>query len=185
MSGVVDPTPSAGDELVRVVVGRIGRPHGVRGQVRVEVRTDDVDRRFAVGNRLIAASLGPLTVASTRRQGGHLVVGFVGVDDRSAAERLRGRFLEADVAVDEAPGAADEYYDRSLLDLQVVSVRQGEFAGRVKEVLHLPGQDLLVVADAAGREVLVPFVAAIVKLVDVKAGRIEVELPPGLVEADE
>lgn len=179
---------------VELVVGRIGRPHGVRGDVTVEVRTDDPDERFAPGRVLATdpAESGPLTVEQARWHSGRLLVRFAGVDDREAAENLRGVLLVVDSADLPPTGDPDEFYDHELIGLTVVTV-DGEKIGVVTEVRHL-GQDLLVIDPAArdhpdgdpgdpggyGGEVLVPFVAALVPEVDVAAGRIVIDPPPGL-----
>lgn len=178
-------------DQVELVVGRIGRPHGVRGEVTVEVRTDDPDDRFAVGRVLDTdpAASGPLTVEQARLHSGRLLVRFAGVDGRDAAEGLRGVLLVIDSADLPPTGDADEFYDHELTGLTVVSV-DGVKIGTVTEVRHL-GQDLLVIDRATGDlqtgdlgagdgELLVPFVAALVPEVDVAAGRIVIDPPPGL-----
>jgi 16S rRNA processing protein RimM len=181
-------------EHVELVVGRIGRPHGVRGEVTVAVRTDDPDDRFAVGRVLATdpAESGPLTVERVRWHSGRLLVCFAGIDDREAAEDLRGVLLVIDSADLPPSGDADEFYDHELIGLAVVTV-DGMKIGVVTEVRHL-GQDLLVIGRTAGDitgtvgqpggggddEVMVPFVAALVPEVDVAAGRIVIDPPPGL-----
>lgn len=168
---------------MRVVVGRIGRAHGIRGEVTVEVRTDAPEERFSPGAVLYPSGRAglpvELTVAGHRWQGGRLVLGLVGVADRTAAEALRGALLEADVDITDV--ADDEYHDLALVGL-AVRIADGAHLGRVREVLHLPGQDLLVVVDAEEREVLVPFVHEIVPEVDLAGGFVVVDLPPGLLE---
>lgn len=183
MSATADEQADERADLVRVVVGRIGRPHGLRGEVRVGVRTDEVQRRFEVGQSLLVGGGEYLTVTSARWQGSSLLVGFEGIDDRDTALALGGSWVEADVLVSELPSGPDEYFDRSLLGLVVVPVSGGEPVGRVEEVLHFPGHDVFVVKDESGGEVLVPFVSAIVTSVDLAAGIVEVDLPPGLKES--
>ncbi len=174
-------------EHVELVVGRIGRPHGVRGEVLVEVRTDDPDDRFAPGRVLATdpAEAGPLTIEQARRHSGRLLVRFAGIDDRDAAGDLRGVMLVIDSAELPPSGDSDEFYDHELIGLVVVTV-DGVKIGMVTEVRHA-GQDLLVIDRAAGDlgageagEALVPFVAALVPEVDVGAGRIVIDPPPGL-----
>ncbi|SDQ97491.1 ribosome maturation factor RimM [Thermostaphylospora chromogena] len=169
---------------MQLVVGRIGRPHGVRGEVTVDVRTDDPDRRFAVGSTLDTdpPSAGPLRVRSTRNHAGLLLVRFDGVDDRNAAEALRGTLLVVD-AEDLPPlDDPDEFYDHQLIGLAVWTV-DGERVGQVADVLH-HGQDLLVVRRGT-EEVYVPFVRALVPEVDLDGGRLVIDPPPGLLNADE
>lgn len=171
---------------MEVVVGRIGRAHGIRGDVGVEVRTDEPERRFVAGAvlRTEPEAAGPLTVTRARRHGGRLLVTFDEVSDRAAAEALRGVALLVDVDLGERPEDPEEYYDRHLVGLAVHD-RKGRALGRVDEVVHLPAQDLLAVTVHDGRQVLVPFVAAIVPTVDVAAGRLVVDAPPGLLDDDE
>lgn len=169
---------------MQLVVGRIGKAHGIRGEVSVEVRTDDPERRFFAGSALETdrAGLGALTVAAARPHSGRLLVAFAGVADRSAAEALRGVLLVADSASCGATGE-EEWWDHDLVGLAAVTVA-GEHLGEVVEVLHPPGPDLLVVhrGGEEGRELLVPFVATVVPEVDVAAGRLVVDPPEGLLD---
>jgi 16S rRNA processing protein RimM len=166
-----------------VTVGVIARPHGVRGDVAVDVRTDSPEQRFADGAVLTTepAQAGPLTVARTRWHSGRLLVQFAGVTDRTGAETLRGVRLLADLDEHVRPADPDEYYDHHLTGL-AVRTTDGTVIGEVAEVVHLPGQDLLAVRRADGCEDLIPFVAAIVPTVDLDAGTIVVEPPPGLLD---
>lgn len=220
---------------MQLVVGRVTRPHGVRGEVSVEVRTDDPDLRFSVGRQMATdpAAAGPLTVESVRWHSGRLLIRFDGIADRNQAEELRGTWLTLDSAEAGPTGDPDEFHDHELIGLAVVTT-SGEPVGRVTDVRHF-GQDLLVIEPAparspagpeagpdeagpdeggpagvgpvpagpaqagrgpggpalAGRarpggglgtELLVPFVAAIVPEVDVAAGRLVIDPPPGLLE---
>ena len=186
---------------MRVIVGRIGRPHGIRGDVVVGVRTDEPDLRFAVGATLGAGSNSDgtpdsgrpeLKVAGRRWHSGQLLVAFEGVADRDAAIELGGTWLSVDSA-ELPPAGPDEFRDHELIGLSVRTVA-GEVVGVVSDVLHY-GQDLLVVrppgstasgstapgstASAVG-ERLVPFVTAIVPEVDIASGVVVIDPPPGL-----
>jgi 16S rRNA processing protein RimM len=166
------------DVDVQVVVGRLARAHGVRGLVRIDVRTDEPDRRFADG-ATFATERGPLTLLSTRWHGSALLARFEGVDDRAAADALRGVLLEVEIADDERPDDPEEYYDHQLVGLAVQDVR-GDPRGVVSEVLHLPGQDLLAVVDPEDQERLVPFVRDLVTAVDLDRRVLVIDDPPGL-----
>jgi 16S rRNA processing protein RimM len=192
---------------VQVIVGRIGRPHGIRGEVMVGVRTDEPDLRFAVGSRLelersVRADDGPadgtqvgetgqdpvgqqLTVASARWHSGQLLVSFAGITDRTAAGELTGGWLSVDTSELPATGDPDEFRDHELIGLSVRTT-SGDPVGEVTDVLHY-GQDLLVVRRAGRRpqECLVPFVKAIVPEVDVHAGVIVIDPPRGLLDPAE
>jgi 16S rRNA processing protein RimM len=173
-----------------VVVGRIGKAHGIRGEVSVELRTDEPERRFAAGTVLQTRSPqggephGPglpaaLTVRSTRWHQSRLLVVFEEVPDRTVAESVRGLVLALDVDPSETPEDPEEFYDHQLVGLRVVTTT-GEEVGELSEVVHGPAQDLLSVRAADGREVLVPFVAPLVPEVDLAGGRVVVEDVPGL-----
>jgi 16S rRNA processing protein RimM len=167
----------------RLTVGRIGKPQGIRGEVTVEVRTDVPDVRFAPGALLFTdpTERGPLTVESTRDQNGRLIVSFVGVPDRSAAEALRDTMLLVDAADIPPSDDPDEFHDTQLMGLRA-DLADGSPLGEVVDVLHLPHGDVLVVRRPEGAEVLVPFVRAIVPDVDLGAGRLLVEPPDGLLD---
>ena len=171
---------------MEVIVGRIGRPHGIKGDVTVEVRTDDPEGRLAPGTtvRTDPAAAGPLTIADGWVHGGRLVLRFEGHDDRSAAERLRGVLLVAEVDPAARPEDPEEFFDHQLVGL-AVRTAGGEAVGTLHEVLHLPGQDVLAVRRPGGDEVLVPFVAALVPVVDVDGGEIVIDPPPGLLSDEE
>jgi 16S rRNA processing protein RimM len=170
---------------MRVVVGRIGRPHGIRGEVTVEPRTDEPDERFAPGAVLsVDGPVHELVVARPHWHSGRLLVHFEGIADRSAAEALRGLLLHVERAEDQAPEDPDEYYDSTLTGCTVV-LSDGTLVGEVHDVLHLPSQDLLVVLAPGDREILVPFIAAFVPVVDVHTRRIVIEPPVGLLDVGE
>jgi 16S rRNA processing protein RimM len=172
---------------VQVIVGRIGRPHGIRGEVVIGVRTDEPDLRFAVDATLgygptpdSDAYSGQLQVASARWHSGQLLVAFAGITDRTAAGELTGLWLSVDSSQLPAPSDPEEFRDHELIGLSV-RTSAGQAVGVVTDVLHY-GQDLLVVRPPDGQEHLVPFVLAIVPEVDVAAGTIIIDPPPGLLD---
>lgn len=165
---------------MQLVAGRITRPHGVRGEVAVHVRTDDPDARFVVGAVLATdpPEAGPLRIETVRSHQGRLLVRFAGHQDRSGAESVVGVRLLVDEAPSDDP---DAFYDHELVGLIAVD-GAGATIGTVIDVLHQPGHDLIVVERAGAPPALVPFVAAIVPTVDVPAGRLVVHAPPGLLD---
>ncbi|MBC2962089.1 ribosome maturation factor RimM [Nocardioides deserti] len=172
---------------MELVVGRIGKPHGLRGEVTVDVRTDEPERRYAVGSRLraeppqgSASPLRALTVASSRWHQTTLLVAFEEIGDRNAAEAARGIVLHATVPVDETPADPDEYYDHQLVGLAAYDLEGAEL-GTVTGLVHGGAQDLLAIRTPDGRDTLVPFVKALVPEVDLEAGRVVVADRPGLV----
>jgi 16S rRNA processing protein RimM len=175
--------PPRRDDLPETVaVGRVLRPHGVRGEVVVEVLSD-VPGRFRKGSRLTGVRAGEppveLVVAASRRHKCGAVVRFEGAEDREGAEELRGLDLEVPRA--EVPAAPPgTYYQYELLGC--LCRDGGEELGRVVEVMEDGGGVLLIVEGKDGR-VPVPFVNEFLRGVDVAAGRIDLALPPGLLEA--
>lgn len=173
--------------MVLVSVGRVVRPHGVRGEVVVEVRTDEPEQRFAVGSALVVADPGPgptpatLTVAAQRPHQGRRIVSFQGIADRDAADALRGVLLQVDSTTLPPSADPDEFHDHQLVGLAAVTPA-GEPLGEVIQIDHVSAADLLVVALSEGGTVRVPFVRAIVPKVDLARGRVVVDPPPGLLD---
>ncbi|WP_329256505.1 ribosome maturation factor RimM [Actinoallomurus sp. NBC_01490] len=163
-----------------LAVGRIGRAHGVRGEVSVDVRTDDPAERFAPGTSLGTEDAGTLTVETVRTHAGRLLVRFAGVEDRTAAEALRGLLLLVDSTEIPPSDDPEEFHDHELIGLAAVAT-DGTELGEIVDVEHY-GQDLLVLRRPSGDEALVPFVGAIVPTVDLPAGRVVLDPPPGLLE---
>lgn len=166
-------------EQVEVVVGVVGRPHGLRGEVAVEVRTDEPERRFALGVELRSEDGGTLfTVTSVREHSGRTLLTFAELPDRTAVEAVRGTRLVVDVAADEQPAEDEEYYDRQLVGLRVLAA-DGADAGRVTAVVHLPAQDALEVVTGQGTR-LIPFVQDLVPEVDLVLGHVRLADVDGL-----
>jgi 16S rRNA processing protein RimM len=171
---------------LELTVGRVVKAHGVGGEVVVEVRTDDPAARFAPGNTLRAkrsrggGEEASYVVADAREHGARLLVRLAGVDDRDAADALRGSLFVVDS--DDLPpiDEPDTYYDHQLEGLRVRTTT-GQDVGVVAEVLHTAGGELLAVRRDSG-ELLVPFVGAIVVSVSLQDGLIEIDPPEGLLD---
>jgi 16S rRNA processing protein RimM len=168
---------------VQLVVARIGRAHGIKGEVTVEVRTDEPELRLGPGAVLATepASAGPLAIATGRVHSGRLLLRFEGVSDRGGAEALRNILLIAEVDPEELPEDPEEYYDHQLMDLDVV-LADGTEIGRITEITHLPSQDLFIVERPDGSEVMIPFVEEIVTEIDLEEQRAVIDPPPGLID---
>jgi 16S rRNA processing protein RimM len=185
-----------------LVVGQIGKPHGIRGEVSVAVRTDEPEERFVAGSvfttevpRDRRVSTGPaggapgfeykvpaeLTLESLRWHQGRVIAQFEGVHDRNVAEALRGVLLQIDSGSVAAPDDPDEFHDHQLVGLSVVSVG-GDVLGEVDRIDHAPSSDLIVLKKAGGGTALIPFVSQMVPTVDLAAGRVLVDLPEGLLD---
>ena len=171
---------------MQLVVGKIGRAHGIKGDVSVEVRTDEPEQRLGPGAVVLTdpATVGPLTVETGKVHSGRLLLRFAGVNDRNAAEALRGTILISEIDPEERPDDPEEFYDHQLIGLDVVLL-DGTLVGELTEVVHLPYQDLLTVKRPDGTEVLVPFVTRIVPTIDLENQRAVIDPPPGLIDAAE
>ncbi len=171
-------TPTA-----ELLVGIVGRPHGLRGEVVVAVRTDSPEERFAPGSVLHArgGAAEQLTVSAARPHSGRLLVRFAEAADRESAERLRGTQLWVDAADLSPTEDPDTFHDHELVGLLAV-MADGTAVGTVREIAHGAGPDLLVIARKGRPDALVPFVAAIVPTVDPAAGRVVLTPPDGLLD---
>jgi 16S rRNA processing protein RimM len=167
-----------------LVVGRVVKAHGVTGEVVVEIRTDDPDIRFAPGTELRGRpKAGPerrYVVESAREHSGRLLVRLEAVADRNTAESLKGTIFVVDSENLPPIEDPDEFYDHQLEGLQVVTTA-GQPVGTVAEVLHTAAGELLAV-NSDDKEVLVPFVNAIVTSVSLADQTIEIDPPEGLLE---
>ncbi|NEW43136.1 ribosome maturation factor RimM [Nocardia cyriacigeorgica] len=174
---------------MELVVGRVAKSHGVRGELVVDVRTDEPEARFAPGSILrgrLARSkeVRDFTVESAREHSGRLLVHLTGVTDRTAADELRGTLFlvnSEDLGPSQDP---DEFYDHELEGLRV-ELTDGTAIGTVIEVLHSAAGELLSVrASDDGREILIPFVMAIVPTVSVADGLVVIDPPEGLLDPE-
>ncbi|KQQ19920.1 hypothetical protein ASF48_13535 [Rathayibacter sp. Leaf299] len=177
-------TPGTGTTQLRVA--RLTKAHGLKGAIKLELYTDEPDKRFTPGStftlqvpRTSEWHGKKLELVELRWYNSHPVAFFKGVDDRSAAETLLKAILWIDEEVRTTPGEDDSWYDYQLVGMKVV--RDGAEVGTVRRVDHFPAQDLLIVATPSG-EVMVPFVTAIVPSIDPVAGVVTVTPPTGLFE---
>lgn len=189
-----------------VVVGRLGRPHGVRGDIHVVAYSDVLDERLVPGStvesvspeqwkswadrsestieRLITEVSTQLTVESLRWHSSRCIVRFSSIADRDGLEAVRGRLLVCRVMASESPADPDEFFDWQLVGLTVRAIAdpsepatEAEEWASVTSVWHGPVQDVLVLTDSAGTEVLVPFVTELVPTVDLDAGWLMCDRP--------
>ena len=186
MAEVKVPRHDAQPPRAQLRVGRLVKAHGLKGALKLELYTDDPDGRFVPGASftLQVPESSPwhsktVTVREFRWMNSHPVVFFEGVDDRTGAESLVKAILWVDEDATASEPEDDAWYDHQLAGLDVV--RDGVVIGTLSRVDHLPAQDLLIVR-SGDRDVLVPFVKAIVPEVDIAGGRVVVTPPPGLFE---
>lgn len=173
---------------MELVVGRVVKSHGVRGELVVEIRTDSPEERFAPGTRLLgrlgrgaAAVDRTVTVEAARNHSGRLLVRLEGVAGRDEADALRGMVLLVDSAELEDPDDPDEFHDHQLVGLRAVDTDGAEL-GEVVEVVHTAAGELLSLRLTGGGEALVPFVTAMVPEIDLEAGRCVIDPPEGLLD---
>lgn len=167
------PEDTQQPDLLRVAT--VGPAHGLRGDVRLLLHTDDPQARLAPGMVVhTEPPLGPLTVDHLFVHGGQYHVRFQGHQDRDAAEALRGTVLLAPPREGQ-----DGWYTHQLRGL-TARTPQGQALGTIVGVQHLPAQDVLVLRTRGGSEVLVPFVTQIVPEVDIPGGTITIDPPGGL-----
>ena len=162
---------------MKLNVGRIGRAHGILGEATIEVRTDEPERRFAIG--AVVSTDNPianeLTVSSARVHNGILLLGFEGISDRNGIEKLRNTLMYADVDINETGVDEDDYHVQQLIGLRA-ELEDGTEFGVVTDVLNLPAQDCLAIKTKTG-EVLIPFVRQLVPVVDLACKKVVV-VPP-------
>ncbi|MGL4172600.1 MAG: ribosome maturation factor RimM [Actinomycetota bacterium] len=161
------------------IVARLGRPHGIAGELSAHLHTDMAENRLMVGSQLRTDSpgMGVLTVQSWRRHHGRVVMKFAEVTDRDTAESLRGAHLLVPQDHSDEP---DAWYLDELVGLSVWHVR-GYHLGTVTNLEQGVVQDILVVSPNDDDEVVrVPFVTALVPVVDVPGGRVVIDPPGGL-----
>jgi 16S rRNA processing protein RimM len=171
--------------VTELVVGRVAKAHGVTGELAVDIHTDEPDARFAPDATLKAklrdGTRRALHVAATRKHNDRLLIRFAEVLTRDVAETLRGALLLVDVADLPPSEDPDEFYPHELEGLGA-QLADGTPVGTVAEVASSPGGDLLVLNLSDGREVLVPFVRAIVPEVDIPGRRVVLDPPEGLLD---
>ena len=167
-----------------LVVGRLGRPHGVHGEISVEVRTDEPETRFAIGTKLnLKESKSVLTVSSSRWHQEKMLVKFEEILDRDQANEIKGKTLTIKIDPSNIKTKNDQYYEFQLAGLKVIDQNQ-EILGEIKEVLTGLAQDLLVVKTKDKKEVLVPFVKQIVTKVDLVNKIVTMNPPIGLFDEE-
>ncbi len=166
---------------MRLQVARIGKPHGIRGEVTAQVLTDAPEERFIAGEVLHVTD-GPvseLTIKNARWNKAILLLSFEEITDRNIAETLRGSRLEIEVS-EEPEDDSDEWYEHELQDLKVI--HNGVQVGVVTALRTNPAQDLLVFENSDGEEVYLPFVDEFVPEIDTQAGTLRITPPAGLLE---
>lgn len=172
-------SPQSGEPMY-LAVGYLRRPHGLRGELLMDVLTDFPERLQPKVVVYAGEAHHPLTIRSTRQHNKGLLVHFEGLDSPEAAGAYRNTwvFVRAD---DRPPLPEGEYYQHQLIGLQV-RTQEGEVLGQVVEIINTGANDVLVVRRAAARDVLLPFIDDVILQVDIPSGEMTVHLLPGLLD---
>ena len=165
-----------------IVVGHVTKAHGIRGEVAVEVRSDNPER-FVDGAAVFTHEGRSLTIERAHAHGARMLVKFTGVEERSAAEALRGQELV--VPESWLPELGEGEYWPFQLEGCVVETESGRSLGPITEVIANPANDLWVATDDAGEETLVPALRAVIVAVDITGKRVLVRDVPGLTAPEE
>ncbi len=167
---------------MELTVALIGKPHGLRGEVSLDLRTDVPESRLIVGQDIatVPAEAGPLTITRTREAQGRWYVTFAQATDRTAVEALRGVKLVTEI---EASDEEDAWYEYELQGL-TAELADGTVVGKILGLEYLPAQDALILKETNGTRTLVPFLTRFVPVVDVAGGRVVLTPPGGLLSSD-
>lgn len=160
-----------------MAVGRVVRPHGIRGDLVLEGPPDIVEQLAAVEAVYIGDAAAPHAVESVRRHRGRCLLRLAGCRDRTQAERFRGQIVQV-AQTEVEPLAEGQYYHRQIVGLTAVT-EAGEILGQVSAILETGANDVYVVSGPEG-EILLPAIDSVVKAVDLAAGRMVVHLLDGL-----
>jgi 16S rRNA processing protein RimM len=171
--------PDGQTEPRYLAVGRIARPWGVRGELKVEILTEDPARFEWLETVYVGPRFTPYRLESSRQHLGAVLLKLAGCDDRNAAEALRGLVVQVPIK-DALPLEEGEYWVHQILGLEVWTT-EGELLGVVREVLETKANDVYVVQDRVGRQVLIPALKSVVLDINLEARRVLVALPEGLV----
>lgn len=163
--------------LEYLVVGRVAAPHGVHGELRVALETEDPNRFQSLARVFLGEQHQPFEVKGARLHKGQVLLSLSEIPDRNAAERWRGAWVYVS-AEDALPLDEDQYYYHQIIGLEVVT-EEGETLGRVVEIIATGANDVYVVRGGE-RERLLPAIGEVILRVDLGAGRLTVRLPAGL-----
>lgn len=168
------------DQADQVRIATLGAAHGLKGDVRLQLHTDNPEARLIPGTRFTTEprEAGPLELTAVIERSGSTYARFAGHADRTAVEALRGVVLLADPEDED-----DAWYPEQLAGLQARRP-DGAVIGTVAGIQHMPAHDVLLLTEPDGARTLIPFVTSIVPTVDVEGGFVIVDPPAGLLAAD-
>ncbi|NLW07000.1 MAG: ribosome maturation factor RimM [Clostridia bacterium] len=166
----------------RIVVGRIAAPHGIRGELKV-IPLTDFPQRFRPGTRLFiqqGEKTIPTKVTRARHTGSHIILKLAEINDANQAEAVQGAVLQVEPWEVE-PLPEGHYYHFQLIGSQVFTVAK-DYLGNLTDILTTGANDVYVVRNEDGREILIPALKSVVRRVDLAKKELYVELPPGLLD---
>ncbi len=167
-----------------VVIGRLRKPHGLRGEMLLEVLTDYPEARFYPGAVIyIGPRRLPLTIREVKPHRDGLLLAFEGYPDRSSVEPLRNQWVTIEAEEVIPAQEEDAYYDFEVLGAQV-ETEEGRVLGRLVEIIETAGNDVFVVQPAQGPEILLPVTQEVIRHLDPERRVIIVHLLPGLIPPD-
>lgn len=161
-------------------VAKIGKPHGLRGEVKLNVFTDQPQERFVPGASFTTNDGASLRIETVRRHNEFWLVSFSGYRDRTSAEALAGTELNIEAGISRED---DAWYSHELIGMQVY-LTDGQLVGKVVDLKHYPAQDLLEIKEINGNRFQLPFVRQLVPEVETENKRIVITPPGGLLSTD-
>ena len=168
-------------EPVYLAVGLLRRPHGVRGEIMLEIQTDYPERLSPGANLYVGKEYTPLTIATNRKHNKGLLLSFEGISDRDEIARYRKKHLYV-LFSDWPPLPEGEYYDFQLIGLEVTEKETGKNLGELKEIIQTGANDVYLVRSESGREILLPDIPEVILEIDLAQSQMKVFLIPGLVD---
>ena len=173
-------SPSNG-EPVYLAIGLLRRPHGVRGEIMLEIQTDHPEQFSAGATFYVGKEHLPLTIATKRQHNKGFLLSFEGINDRDEVGLLRNHHVYANIA--DLPSLSEgKFYDHQLLGLKVIEEETHEVLGELKEIIKTGANDVYLVRDESGREILLPAIPEVILEIELADRQMSVFLLPGLVE---
>jgi len=177
-----DGSPGEG-EPVFLVVGKLHRPHGVHGEIIMEVITDYPERLRRDLLVYIGPDFSPYTLRSVRQHAGGILVAFKGQMDRDAVAGLRNKNVY--VRADELPSLPEgEYYHHQVIGLRVFN-ETGEALGTLTEILETGAHDVYLIRPESGQDILLPVLESTILDVDLERGEMHVHVLPGILPGEQ
>ncbi len=174
-------SPNSQGEPVYLAVGLLRRPHGVRGEIMLEIQTDHPEQFISGATFYVGKKHLPLTIRSSRPHKPGILIAFEGIHDRDEIGKFRNQHLLVNIA-DLPPLPEGKYYDYQLIGLEVIEKASGKTLGTLKEIIKTGANDVYLVKPESGKELLLPAIPEVVLDIDLAQSQMNVFLLDGLVE---